>query len=137
MMTDRRHGVVLLAALLIVPLIAVAITAISAAASADARRGMDQARLAQLDQLLIAGAHAANYQLLTSGVPLASSITADLPASLANREAQLAIEVVSRSEEATTFRVRASLDRTAATQNLRFRDTPNGWILASVERSFD
>jgi hypothetical protein len=126
----KRHGVVLLAALLIVPLIAVAVAAIGSAMSAEARRGLHQNSQAQLEQLLLAATQAAQQQLAGGTLPQQMEITT--PPSLAGKGAQVLIEVASQSRQNAELRVAARVDRISATQTITFARTGSDWVLTAA-----
>jgi hypothetical protein len=128
---NRRHGVILLAALLMVPLIAVALAVIGAAMSAEAQRAIHQTTQAQLEQMLLAGTQAAKQRLSSSASP--DWIDVPLPPSLAADAGQLRLAVLQRSDQSLTLQISADLHDKHASQQLTFSKTGEEWTVLSAE----
>jgi hypothetical protein len=128
---NHRRGVILLAALLMLPLIAVAITVIGAAMSAEAQRRINQTTAAQLEQMLLAGTQAARQRLGSGAVPDRSDVP--LPPSLIAAAGQLRLAVVERSDRTLTLQVLADLRGKHASQRLILAKTGDRWTVLSAE----
>jgi hypothetical protein len=124
--------VVLLVALLIFPLVVAALAAIGSAMSHDARRGLDQTTDAQLEQMLLAAAHAAQQQL-DHGSLTSQPQAVPIPMALQEAGAGLTLEVVSRSDHNAEVRLRATLQRRSASQMVQFARSDGAWRVTSAQ----
>lgn len=129
-----RSGFVFIAALLLIAVIGAAMGAISAAVSADARRTVDQARDAQLEQMLLAGVADAPARLAAQAPVEGQAWALPLPESLSSQSASLDVRVGPvQPNGSAMLLIRATIDGRHAEQTASFNLTNNTWALTSAE----
>ena len=134
----QHRAFVVLTALILMALVGVAITAMSADFSADARRTWDQISDAQLEQLLFAGAAEAPSHLTDKPPVSGESWEVGLPQILAIRGATLRTNVGSVQESGpVSLVIHATLDNRSAEQTLQFRNDAGTWKLVSARFGTD
>ena len=130
----RNHGFVLLIAIFMVGIVGAALLVLSDAASSDAHRTIEQARQAQFDQMLLAGAADALARLRSRPLVVGQTWTVDLPPSLAAQDAELRASVTSIANDGeVVLAIRARLDRRSAEQTVRFKHDLSGWRLVAAK----
>ena len=125
-----RSGFAVLAALTALAVVAIAITALYAAVSDDARRSISQSIDAQLEQMLIAGAYDAKMHL---GSAPGQSWNTDLPLELAEQGGKLQITLVTVDSKQAAIQVVAHLGKRTDSQSIHFQMRDGSWDLVDAQ----
>jgi hypothetical protein len=133
MTRKRRSGFAMVIAIFLLSLVAMTLTALSAAIIAEARRTQIQGEGAQLRQLLHAGARIAQVEL-RSPVSANEHLPATLPASLQQSGAGLIIVVQSiPSSDDVILDVEASLPRHRMSSEIHLKNVGGQWLIAGFD----
>jgi type II secretory pathway component PulK len=134
MTRTKNRGFVLLTAMMILPLVAIALVVLASLSSARAHQTLDRSRQAQIDQLLLAAAIEAHEHLTTQPVKIGDSWRMQIPPSLVWQNASVETKVISADADGhLSLSVQATLDWLEERQTLEFIRDQNQWRLKSSE----
>lgn len=129
-----RKGVATLTVMLVLVVVALAMTTLARHVSDEARHSMDQSAAAQLEQMLMAGTYDAKLHLNSSaGMNASQSWATDLPSNLTELGGKLQITVITTDTEQTMFQVVAHLGKRSSSQSIHFQRRNGRWELVDAQ----